>query len=382
MGSIHPNAQPFFQKGTKDIACLLIHGFTGSPADLRPLAAKLNEQGYTVSGPLLPGHGTAPEEMALTGWPDWYRAAEEEYLKLAQEYRQVFVLGFSMGGLLAIKLAAAYQVHGLVCLSAALVLKESGFSREELLNSEYLHKERSEEERLRNQQEGRFSYDLIPVRALLSLQKLIDLVKADLGKVTCPALILQSEDDPTVDPESARLLLKGLGSINKSVTMLKSSGHLITIGPEQEIVNNRIVKFLARLEINYDHHCFGCGERNPAGLKLRFEYDRAEGKVSTTFLPTENYQGYPGIMHGGIIAAILDETMSQFLYWQGLAAVTARLEIRYRQSVPLGRPITVEARLIKRKSSLLDLEGRLLLDNGQVAAESFGRFMLIGGQND
>jgi len=126
---------------------------------------------------------------------------------------------------------------------------------------------------------------------------------------------------------------------------------------------------------NYQHHCFVCGELNPAGLKLKFTQEGE--KVCTTFLPPEIYQGYPGILHGGITSTILDEVMSHVLHSQGLAGLTARLEIRFRQSIPIGQPVTFEARLIKRKGPLADLEGRALLAGGEIAAEATGRFMLI-----
>lgn len=129
------------------------------------------------------------------------------------------------------------------------------------------------------------------------------------------------------------------------------------------------------MEFNYQQHCFVCGEKNPAGLKLKFT--KSEEKVWTTFLPTEAYQGYPGILHGGITSTILDEIMSQCLHTQGLAGLTARLEIRYRQSIPLHQPVIFEARMIKRKGPVVDLEAKALLEDGAVVAEALGRFMLI-----
>lgn len=128
------------------------------------------------------------------------------------------------------------------------------------------------------------------------------------------------------------------------------------------------------MDFNYQHHCFVCGEQNPAGMKLKFT--RWEDKVRTTFLPADIYQGYPGILHGGITSTILDEVMSQCLHAQGLAGLTARLEIRFRKSIPLNRPVIFEGRILKRKGPLADIEAKAFLENGQVAAEALGRFML------
>ncbi len=129
------------------------------------------------------------------------------------------------------------------------------------------------------------------------------------------------------------------------------------------------------MEFNYQQNCFVCGENNPAGLKLKF-VSRGD-KVETTFFPTDNYQGYPGILHGGITSTVLDEIMSQCMHSQGLAGLTARLEIRYRHSIPINQPVTFQAKIIKRKGSLVDLEAKAILEDGQVAAEATGRFMII-----
>jgi len=129
------------------------------------------------------------------------------------------------------------------------------------------------------------------------------------------------------------------------------------------------------MEINYQHHCFVCGEKNQAGLKLKFSH--AEDKVWTTYIPSAAYEGYPGILHGGITSTLLDEVMSQCLHVQGLAGLTARLEVRFKQSIPIGKPVIFEARMIKRKGTLVDLEAKALLEDGQLAATALGRFMLI-----
>ncbi len=129
------------------------------------------------------------------------------------------------------------------------------------------------------------------------------------------------------------------------------------------------------MAFNYDHNCFCCGERNARGLQLKFV---KEGDyVRTTFVPTEVYEGYPGIMHGGITSTILDEIMSQCLNYLGLLGFTARLEVRFRHHVPLNRPVCFEAQIVKRKSSLVETCARAILADGSIAAEATGRFMLI-----
>ncbi|HHZ16821.1 MAG TPA: PaaI family thioesterase [Peptococcaceae bacterium] len=129
------------------------------------------------------------------------------------------------------------------------------------------------------------------------------------------------------------------------------------------------------MPFDYDHHCFGCGEKNPVGMKLKFAQ---EGEVvSTTFCPPATYQGYPGVLHGGIVSTLFDEVMSQCLFVLNQPAFTARLEVRFRHNIPVEKPVRFEAWIVRRKGLLVDLEARALLEDGKLAAEAKGRFMLI-----
>lgn len=128
------------------------------------------------------------------------------------------------------------------------------------------------------------------------------------------------------------------------------------------------------MTFDYNHHCFACGELNPQGLKLKF---CREGEVLyALFTPREVHQGYPGIMHGGLTSTLLDEVMSNSIICKGLAVVTARLEVRFRQGIPLHQPIRVEAWVTGKKQRAVDTEARILLADGQVAAEAKARFMI------
>ncbi|CAM5539358.1 Alpha/beta fold hydrolase OS=Streptomyces alboniger OX=132473 GN=CP975_09335 PE=4 SV=1 [Streptomyces alboniger] len=115
-----PGAEPFRHEGG-ETGVLLCHGFTGSPQSLRPWAAFLAERGLTVSLPLLPGHGTRWEDMQLTGWQDWYAEVDRELRALRERCSQVFVAGLSMGGTLALRLAAKHgeTVSGVVVVNPA-----------------------------------------------------------------------------------------------------------------------------------------------------------------------------------------------------------------------------------------------------------------------
>lgn len=126
--------------------------------------------------------------------------------------------------------------------------------------------------------------------------------------------------------------------------------------------------------IKYNHGCFVCGEQNPKGLKLKFFQEG--DKICTEFVPEETYQGWPGILHGGITGTILDEVMSQCVQAEGHNGLTARLEIRYRNSIPIGEKVRFEAWITRRKGPLFEIEGRALLKDGATAAEAKSRFMI------
>ena len=115
-----PGAEPYRHEGG-EVGVLLCHGFTGSPQSLRPWAEYLAERGLTVSLPLLPGHGTRWQDMQLTGWQDWYAEVDRELRALLERCAQVFVFGLSMGGALALRLAAKHgdAVSGVVVVNPA-----------------------------------------------------------------------------------------------------------------------------------------------------------------------------------------------------------------------------------------------------------------------
>lgn len=121
--------------------------------------------------------------------------------------------------------------------------------------------------------------------------------------------------------------------------------------------------------------CFVCGRENGAGLRTRWESDRAAGEVRSTVILAEHFHGYPGIAHGGIVAALLDEAMVRSLLLEGSfedLMVTARMEVAYRRATPTSAPVTVVGRLVKRGSSRATAEAEIRLADGTVTAEAEG----------
>ena len=123
------------------------------------------------------------------------------------------------------------------------------------------------------------------------------------------------------------------------------------------------------------NRCFVCGPANPAGLQVRFRMD--DDVCRAQFTPAPEHMGYDGVTHGGIVFSLLDDVMANWLWLQGQQCFTARAEIRYREQLPVGTPVALEGRLLKRKGRLAVIEGKVLrVDSSTVVAEATGRFML------
>ncbi|MDI3534606.1 MAG: carboxylesterase [Thermosediminibacterales bacterium] len=247
MQTIKRTTEPFFLKGGKT-ACLLIHGFTGSPGELRPLGEFLAQKGYTVKGVLLKGHGSTSEEMEKTNWHDWYKSAEEGYFELKKNYSRIIPIGFSMGGLLAMRLASKYSFPCLVAISSPIyvVNKKAMFASiikyfkrfEPKKPNTYLEKDMKEY--VSDQGE-------IPVRCVESLIKLISDTKTIIPQIKAPVLIVQSKMDATVDPRSAEYIYKKIGSTRKELFWLERSGHLVVLDKEREKLFTVVEEFIKKV---------------------------------------------------------------------------------------------------------------------------------------
>ncbi|WP_408954467.1 alpha/beta hydrolase [Natroniella sp. ANB-PHB2] len=242
MEYISEYAEPFYFEGNQT-ACLLIHGFTGSPAHMRLLGEALHQEGYTVSGILLPGHGTCVEDMEQTDWQDWLTAVEEEYQQLRAEYNQVYLLGLSMGGILSLLLAENYAVDKVVSLAAPIKIQNKLAYLTPILKWFKRFQYSSNGDNLEEETYA-VGYSATPLKTVPSLLKLIRLAKNDLEKVKCPALVIQSYKDKTVKPVSAEIIYEQVMSQKKDILWLEKSRHVVTLGSEKEMVHRQIINFL------------------------------------------------------------------------------------------------------------------------------------------
>ncbi|XEQ94171.1 Carboxylesterase [Sporomusa carbonis] len=238
-----PGAEPFFLPGGEK-GVLLVHGFTGSPSEMRLLGEYLNNLGYTVLAPRLPGHGITPEEMAKTVWPHWYGSVEDGYHFLTGVCSNIAAVGLSMGGLLTLKLGSEYPLSKLAVLSTPIYIANK---RLKLLPVYRMFTNYVSKQRRRLPETGQLysvSYDVTPLNSLASLLELIKHVDKLLPAITIPALVIQSKKEHTVKPESAQYIYDKLGSQEKQLVWLNKSGHIITLDMERDYVFQEISRFL------------------------------------------------------------------------------------------------------------------------------------------
>ncbi|MEJ7772007.1 MAG: alpha/beta fold hydrolase [Geodermatophilaceae bacterium] len=222
-------AEPFTFDG-RPVGVLLVHGFTGTPQSLRPWGEHLAAEGYTVSCPRLPGHGTVLSDMNATRWPDWYGAAERAFEDLYLRCEEVFVAGLSMGGTLAIRLAQEHgqRIAGLVLVNPSLGTERKDIALLKIL-ARVLPTWKGVANDIKKPGARELAYPKVPLKAAVSLQDLWATTSADLAKVDVPILTFRSTQDHVVEPLSGRLLLEGVRSTDVTERLLHNSYHVATL---------------------------------------------------------------------------------------------------------------------------------------------------------
>jgi carboxylesterase len=250
--SVAANVEPYSAPGQpgaggRRIGVLLSHGFTGSPASMRPWAEHLAGLGYAVELPLLPGHGTTWQQMATTRYPDYYAEVERAYAALAARTDAVVAGGLSMGGTLVLQLAEQHpELAGLVLVNAAVASTNKQLLALPLLK--HLVKAMpgiTNDIKMTGVQEG--GYDRTPLKPLASMLDGWRQVRADLARVTCPVLLFRSAEDHIVDPSSARLILGGVSSRDVEERLLENSFHVATLDNDATRIFEESAEFVARV---------------------------------------------------------------------------------------------------------------------------------------
>ena len=244
---VMPGAEPFHHDGGP-VGVLLCHGFTGTPQSLRPWAEHLAAAGLTVALPRLPGHGTTLAEANLTHWEDWYAELDRTFAQLRERCDQVFVMGLSMGGTLAIRLAEVHgdDVAGLVLVNPSLLTKRPDRFLLPVLRW-VVPTWPGIASDIKKPGVTELAYDTIPVKAAHQLGRLWLTTRTNLAKVTQPLLVLRSTEDHVVEPDSARMLLEKVSSTDVREVLLEDSYHVATLDNDAPVIYENSLEFVRRL---------------------------------------------------------------------------------------------------------------------------------------
>jgi carboxylesterase len=246
-------AEPFFYPGSGKESVLMLHGYTSSPRDLRGLGQKLNGLGYTVSGILLPGHGTKPTDLDKVKWQEWYGAVVKEYERLKKSSSVVHTVGFSMGGALAMHLAANHPVGRIALLSPFFKI---AYNVWHVLPEEWLvytigrllrhlkknHSGNCSDPIARQSHIAYYHYALSSINESLELVKV---VKEELGRIQNPLLIVHAKGDKTTSPTASRRIYSQVQSRIKRFVWLHRSNHIITVDYDKDIVFKEVLTFFS-----------------------------------------------------------------------------------------------------------------------------------------
>jgi len=250
MPFVVPEAGSFLLPGGP-IGCLLVHGFTSMPEEMRWLGDDLAQRGYTVLGVRLAGHATHPRDLARTRWEDWMISVEEGLALLGGITEQAFVLGLSLGGNVTLLAAAHYPMKGAVVMStpyrtlsrgSLLALRLASWLRP------LVRKGVPQHPTLGERREADYpAYAEYPTRILFEVVRLQAKVREALAAVKVPVLLIHSQQDAAVPAESVQQISDHLGTSDKEVVLLEGFDHALVRDPRREEVFEVIADFIGRV---------------------------------------------------------------------------------------------------------------------------------------
>lgn len=226
----------YFENINSNSCVIVVHGFSSAPKEMQNLALFLNENNFNVITPRLSGHGTVPEDLKTKTWQDWYKSVSRSIAIASLQYKKVYIVGFSTGGLLAL-LSTKKQYKefvSLVCINAALHLNDLRIKT--LLPAisfwndivKVFNENKYAKEYIDNFPENpQINYNKHYVSSIEQLSLLMDKIKKNLHKIKKPILIIQGKDDPVVNPSSAHEIYEKIESRFKKLKMINSSKHVI-----------------------------------------------------------------------------------------------------------------------------------------------------------
>ncbi len=241
-------AEPFFHKRGK-IGALLVHGFTSTPNEVGFLGDFLEKKNITVYAPLLPGHGTSPDDLIRTSPSDWIESAENAYKELKKYCDEIFIMGNSVGGNIAIILEQKYNPTGLVLLGTPISFRNERIVKILMPSipiikyiKKYYTKRYLDDYPLIKK--IKIHYSSGPIGKIRDAYKLTKKTYKLLNKVKTPTLVMQSETDYQFEKKNSKKIYKRLGSELKELHFIKDSYHVFIMDKNKEEAFKHIYKFI------------------------------------------------------------------------------------------------------------------------------------------
>lgn len=247
MKRIMSGAEPFFFPGGRT-GCLLIHGFTASPQEMRRLGEHLAGEGHTVLGLRLPGHASAPSDMLRVRWRDWYAAVLDGAFLLNGMCSRLVPVGLSLGGALALRLAAEQPVAAVVALSTPY--RQPADRRLAMLRHltwiVRFWPKGPPDWRDPQAQAERVAYPAYPLRTVAEVEATLAAMRAGLARIRAPVLLMHSAEDDFVPPDNMQLIAGQITGGNVETVLVSRSNHIITCDASRQLVFERVAEFISR----------------------------------------------------------------------------------------------------------------------------------------
>jgi carboxylesterase len=252
-----PGAEPWSSDGAGPrarVGFLLVHGFTGSPASLRPLSELLVQRGFAVELVRLPGHGTHYRDMMSTRYEDWRAEVARGLDALRARTERVIALGLSMGGTLVLDLVSRdpSSVAGAATINAPVLDREGILVKlapflEHVLPLVPARAAGLARNDIAKPGMNELAYSWVPAKAGNSLVRELPRVRSQLPNLTCPILVAYSRADHSVPPENSKAILRLLGSKDITELVLERSYHVATLDYDLELIEARLTAFADRV---------------------------------------------------------------------------------------------------------------------------------------
>ncbi|MFE1243187.1 alpha/beta hydrolase [Fictibacillus sp. NPDC058756] len=239
--------KPFFFEGGKR-AVLMLHGFTGSSADVRMMGRFLQKKGYTCHAPQYKGHAVPPEELVHTEPDDWWEDVIGGYNHLKEKgYDEIAVVGLSLGGVFSLKLATEQPVKAVVPMCAPMYIKSEEVMYKGVCEyaKEYKKREQKSPEQIEQEME---EFKKTPMNTLKALQELLQSVRNSVDLVYAPTFVVQARHDEMINTDSANIIYNEVESEKKDLKWYENSTHVITLDKEKEQLHEDVYAFLEDLE--------------------------------------------------------------------------------------------------------------------------------------